>query len=559
MSPKTDAIIIGAGPSGIALAHKLKQKLGFNNFTVYEKLDGPGGTWRSNVYPGCGCDIPTHLYSFSFNLNPTWSKELCEQEEILDYMEATVDKFDFRPHMVFNTSCEGATWLSGEKKWEVRFFEEKTKQRFTKKASIFVSAIGSIAEPRKANFPGMEEFQGTVFHTARWNLDYDYRGKRMALIGNGCSAAQVFPTVAPKVKYLKQYVFPELANRPSLRNPQWYHERPNRDFTSFEKFCFKYVPFWQRYHRYSLFSMSDALVTTYGADDKAKVLRERTEQSAKEYIYATAPNKYHDILVPKFPLGCKRRIFDPGYLEALHRPNVKLAPEGISRIDATGITSESGVREEFDCIVLATGFAVTDFLSPLKVKGRGGVDLHEQWNEHVGAQAYLGMYIHNFPNFALMFGPNTFPAHNSVIFASEVQVDYLAKTLFRPLMDGVADTVEVKEGPENDFVADIDQELSGTVWTAGCSNWYINADGRNSASWPGYALNFWRRTLFPKWKDFTMEGGSSFWILKKGYRTIAGVLFSQPALLCSAAVFGIWAMDNGFPQRLREGMSRMLK
>ncbi|KAH7371123.1 monooxygenase, partial [Pyrenochaeta sp. MPI-SDFR-AT-0127] len=477
-------IIIGAGPSGIAMAHKLKQKMRFDSFTVFEKLDGPGGTWRTNVYPGCGCDIPTHLYSFSFNLNPNWSKELCEQQEILDYMESTVDKFDLRRHMVFNVLCEGATWLPLEKKWEVRFLNVKSKQSFTKKASILISALGSIAEPRRTKFRGMEEFQGEVFHTARWNLNYDYRGKRMALIGNGCSAAQVVPSVVKEVKYLKQFA----------RSPQWYHERPNHEFTAFEKFCFKYVPLWQRYHRYTIFSTSDALVETYGAGESAKKIREKTEQSAKQYIYATAPQKYHDILVPKFPLGCKRRIFDPGYLHALHSDNMTLASEGIAEIDATGITSESGVHEEFDVIVLATGFEVTDFLGPLKITGRNGIDLHEQWNAHVGAQAYLGMHVHNFPNFAIMFGPNTFPAHNSVIYSSEVQVDYLAKTLFQPLLDGAAQIIEVKKGAEEEFVADVDQELSGTVFSAGCSNWYINTDGRNSASWPGYAATFWYKT-----------------------------------------------------------------
>ncbi|KAG9186591.1 hypothetical protein G6011_09699 [Alternaria panax] len=405
-----NAIIIGAGPSGIAMAHKLKQSLGFNDFIVYEKPDGAGGTWRTNIYPGCGCDIPTHLYSFSFNLNTNWSKELCDRQEILDYMEATVDKFSLRPHIFFNTSCKGGRWIESEKVWEVTFLDERTKQSFTKKSNILISAIGSIAEPRKPNFPGIKDFRGAVFHTARWDKSYDYRGQRMALIGNGCSAAQVVPNVVHEVAYLK--------------HAQWYHERPNRDFSTLEKFLFKYVPFWQRYHRYSVFRTSDALVTTYGSSSESK--------------------KYHSFLVPEFPLGCKRRIFDPGYLEALHEENMNLVPEGISKVDATGITSTSGVREEFDVIVLATGFEVANFLGPLKMVGRNDVDLHAQWNSGSGAQAYMGVYVHNFPNFALMFGPNTFPAHNSVIFASEVQVDYIAKTLVLPLLDGRASTIEGK-------------------------------------------------------------------------------------------------------------------
>ncbi|KAF1817472.1 FAD/NAD(P)-binding domain-containing protein [Eremomyces bilateralis CBS 781.70] len=537
-----DAIIIGGGPSGIAMAHKLKQKLGFDNFTMYEKLDGPGGTWRTNVYPGCGCDIPTHLYSFSFNLNPRWSKELCDREEILEYMESTVDKFRLRPHMVFNTSCEGATWNEKENKWEVHLLDERTKRKYTKKATIFISAIGSISEPRKTKFPGQDEFQGTIFHTARWNTKYDYRGKRMAVIGNGCSAAQVVPSVVKDVKHVTQYA----------RGQQWYHERPNREFSAIEKFCFTYVPLWQRYHRYQIFSSSDALMTTYGASEASQKQREATERAAREYILATAPKKYHDILIPKFPLGCKRRIFDPGYLEALHTHNMTLRAEGIQKFDATGVVSESGVHDDFDVIVLATGFEVSSFLGPLKVVGRSGIDLHKQWDAHVGAQAYMGMHIHNFPNFALMFGPNTFPAHNSVIFASEVQVDYLAKTLFEPLLDRRARTVEVEKAAEDYFVEGIDLELHDTVFSAGCSNWYINKAGRNSASWPGYAATFWRRTLFPKWSDFKLKGGDSFWRLRRAWRSIVGLLQSKSAIVCYAVGLGFLAKERDLGLLLQE-------
>ncbi|OAL03644.1 FAD/NAD(P)-binding domain-containing protein [Phaeosphaeriaceae sp. SRC1lsM3a] len=543
-----NAIIIGAGPSGIAMAHKLKQTLGFNDFTIYEKLDGAGGTWRTNIYPGCGCDIPTHLYSFSFNLNPDWSKELCDRQEILDYMEATVDKFSLRPHIVFNTSCEGGRWIESEKVWEVSFLDERTKQHYTKKATIFISAIGSIAEPRKPNFPGIEHFEGAVFHTARWNKNYDYRGKRMALIGNGCSAAQVVPSVVSEVAYLKQFA----------RSAQWYHERPNRKFSTFDRLLFRFVPLWQRYHRYSIFSSSDALVTTYGSSDKSKVLRAATEKSAKEYIYSMAPKKYHNFIVPDFPLGCKRRIFDPGYLEALHAENMSLVPEGISGVDAKGITSASGVYEEFDVIVLATGFEVANFLGPLKVVGKNKIDLHDQWNSGAGAQAYMGIYVHNFPNFALMFGPNTFPAHNSVIFASEVQVDYIAKTLVVPLLTGRAATIEAKQEAEDGFVEGIDEELSGTVFSSGCSNWYINNKGRNTASWPGFASTFWRRSFFPKWSDFILQGGKSTWIFSSAYRSISSLLLSKTGLLAIIALLGTWAKDPAVQERLQNQLNRLL-
>ncbi|KAH6682832.1 hypothetical protein B0J14DRAFT_132823 [Halenospora varia] len=524
-----DAIIIGAGPSGIAMAHSLKHKLGFQNFTIYEKLDGVGGTWRTNTYPGCGCDIPTHLYSFSFNLNPNWSKELCDQPEILQYMESTVNKFNLRPHMQFGTSCLGAKWNTKSEKWEVHL-QDLTGKKFTKEASIFISAVGGISEPRDVKFPGIEKFQGKMFHTARWDHTYNYEGKRMAVIGNGCSAAQVVPSVVRKVKNITQFA----------RSPQWYHERPNREFSTFEKLCFRFLPFWQRYHRLQLFRTSDSLVDTYMPGKRAEAKRVAAEENARKYIYQTAPKKYHDFIVPDFPLGCKRRIFDPNYLEALHEENLSLVNEGIKEIDETGITSEGGTHEDFDVIVLATGFQVTNFLTPMKIIGSNGQALADQWKEDKGAQAYLGTYVHNFPNFAILFGPNTFPAHNSVLFACEVQVEYIAKTLFTPLMNNRASVIEVKREAENSFTSGIHTLLNGSVFSAGCSNWYINSEGKNSASWPGYASSFWRATWSPRFEDFKLEGGSKLWFPRSMVRSTLATVLSRYGLMLLLGVGLVW-------------------
>jgi cation diffusion facilitator CzcD-associated flavoprotein CzcO len=293
------------------------------------------------------------------------------------------------------------------------------------------------------------------------------------------------------------------------RSPQWYHERPNRSFSALQKACFKYIPFWQRYHRLSLFRENDSLVTTYVPGEQATVKRKETEDHAKQYIYAMTPKKYHDFIVPKFPLGCKRRIFDPNYLEALHAPNLDLVPEGIQRIDGSGIVNIDGSRDDFDVIILATGFQVTNFLTPMEIIGTEGKSLADQWAENVGAQAYFGTYVHNFPNMAILFGPNTFPAHNSALFSCEVQVEFVTKSLFRPILDGKAELVEVKATAEDSWIESIDKELDGSVFSAGCSNWYINSAGRNSASWPGYASTFWRKTFFPRFADFEYEGGNT--------------------------------------------------
>lgn len=317
---------------------------------------------------------------------------MCDGPEILDYMEATVDKFDLRKHMHFEIECLGAQWDALKSRWNVRFRDMRSKLEYVRTATVFISAVGGISYPRDVKFPGMEQFQGEMFHTARWNHQYDYSGKRMAVIGNGCSAAQVVPAVVDDVSYVKQYA----------RSPQWYHERPNKNFSSFQKWCTRWIPLWERYLRLAQFLENDNLVATYMPGPLAAKKRAAVENHAKEYIYATAPKKYHDRLVPDFPLGCKRRIFDPNYLEALHRPNLDLVAEGIQRFDETGIVSQSGEKTEFDVIVLATGFQVQQFLIPMKVTGKNGVSLVDQWKENRGAQAYMGSYIHNFPNFGIL-------------------------------------------------------------------------------------------------------------------------------------------------------------
>lgn len=265
---------------------------------------------------------------------------------------------------------------------------------------------------------------------------------------------------------------------------------------------------------------TDSLAASYGSSPEEVKERREIEENAKAYIYSQAPKKYHEILVPDFALGCKRRIFDPNYLSSLHLDHVDLLEEGIREVTKTGIISESGYEEDFDIIILATGFQVSNFLTPMQIVGKTGIAIKDQWESKKGAQAYMGTFVHNFPNFGMLFGPNTFPAFNSVIYAVEVQVDYLAKMLFKTVIDGYADVVEVREEAETNFVTELDKTLAKTVFNSGCTNWYINSAGRNSASWPGMASSFWRATFFPSWRDFTFEGGSAAWISRRALRNI---------------------------------------
>ncbi|RFU29232.1 hypothetical protein B7463_g7083, partial [Scytalidium lignicola] len=517
-----NAIIIGAGPAGIAIAYRLKHDLYFNDFTIYEKLDGVGGTWKANTYPGCGCDLQSHLYSFSFNPNPNWSKQLCEQPEILQYMEDTVDKYDLRKHVHTSIECVGAQWHSDRTKWEVHLKDLKTGIEYSRFASVFVSAVGAISFPRDVRFPGMEKFKGHMFHTARWDHSVSYKGKRVAVIGNGCSGAQVIPALAQDAAFVKQYA----------RSAQWFHDRPNHKYTELEKFLFRWVPLWESLLRLKIFIDADEETAAYFPSPAGLKVRAAKEEEARKYIKSKAPQKYWKYLIPDFPLGCKRRIFDPGYLDSLSRSNVQLLPEGIKEITESGIVSSSGKVDDFDIIVLATGFQVSQFLTPMNIIGSAGKSLHDQWKECRGAQAYLGTYVHNFPNLAILFGPNTFPANNSALFACEVQVEYAIKSLFQPLIDHRATVIEVKQSYEDIETNAIHKNLNNTVFAGDCSNWYIGDYGRNAASWPGMARSFWARTYFPDWSAFNMAGSSPWWPIYAAWRMVRTIsVFTKVALI----------------------------
>ena len=305
-------------------------------------------------------------------------------------IESTVDKFQLRHHFRFGMECFGAEWKNNG--WIVTFLDVATGARSTEHCDILLSAVGGFQQPRQARFPGIDKFKCSIFHTAEWDHSFDYTGKRVAVVGNGCSAAQVVPSIAPHVAKVTQFA----------RSPQWYHPRPNKVFSTWDKFCFRYLPLLQRWHRLDLFLKTDNLASVYGPDEKQVRQRQVLEEEASQYIYSQAPEKYHDFIVPDFPLGCKRRIYDPNYLATLHRSNVELLPEGIKEITETGIVSEKGKQENVDAIILATGFQVTSFLAPMEIIGKTGKSLKDQWEMHRGSQAYMGTFVHNYPNFAML-------------------------------------------------------------------------------------------------------------------------------------------------------------
>lgn len=492
------AIVIGCGVAGIALAARLRSQLGFENFIIYEREKALGGTWYLNTYPGVGCDVDSHLYSFSFNPNPDWSKRFAEQEEILQYLNSTVDKFGVRPHVRLGVEVIEAAWIEEKAVWRVGLRDVESGHTFSKEAEILVSCVGTISIPQDCKIPGYQNFKGSIWHSARWNHHTPLAGKSVAIVGNGCSAAQLTPHVVKEAAKVTQF----------QRSAQWINERPNSDFSAIQKWCFRYLPLYNKLYRFYLWKGTDALHNLYASESLSSVkARAEATEHAKRYMRETAPEKYHNILIPKFPLGCKRRIFDPGYLASLHSPKIELTTEPIIEFTETGLkTSKRDI--DFDVVILSTGFKIQEFLSPITVRGRDGITLNEHWKDTRGAQAYKATFVTGFPNFGIVFGPNAFPAHNSVIYTNEVQVEYIIKTIFRPILSGSFTIIDVKEAAENRDANHIQSQLTSMVWSGGCTNWNLDAHGRNTTNYHDNTWKFWYRLYWPVWSDFNIEGGS---------------------------------------------------
>lgn len=492
-------IVIGCGIAGIALSARLRSDLGYENFVIYERENAVGGTWFLNTYPGVGCDVDSHLYSFSFNLNPNWSKRFAEQPEILQYLNDTVDKFGIRPHVRLGVEVTEAVWIKEQSIWRVSLHDLSTDHHFVREAEMLVSCVGTISIPKDCDIPGNERYQGRIFHSARWDHTFDMKGKTVAVIGNGCSGAQLMPYVAATAGTTYQF----------QRSAQWINERPNREFSALQKWAFAYVPLVNRLYRFYLWKGTDALHGLYASgSERSAREREAATTSALDYMTKTAPKKYHDVLIPKFPLGCKRRIFDPGYLESLHNPNVHLTSEPILNLTENGIqTSKRTI--EVDAIVLSTGFKIQEFLSPITVLGNTNRTLNEHWQDTRGAQAYKATFVTGFPNFGIIFGPNAFPAHNSVIFTNETQAEYIIKTMIKPIVQKHFDVIDVKDAAENRDANFVQSQLKSMVWSSGCTNWNLDKTGRNTTNYHDTTWRFWYELYWPVWKDFNISGQST--------------------------------------------------
>ena len=470
---KPTVAILGAGFSGVCLGIQLR-KAGIESFTIFEKSDGVGGTWRDNSYPGAACDVPSMLYSFSFEMKTDWSRKFSQQAEILEYLEHCTDKYGLRSHLRLNTEIKSARFDEGEGLWRIRTAagEEHT-------ANILASGVGQLNRPSYPDIPGRGEFQRTSFHSARWNHDHDLTGENVAVIGNGASAIQIIPEIAPKTKQL--HVF--------QRSSNWVIPRGDRAYTEREKQIFTQLPLVARLYRAFIWARLEARWPAFSKDSRVgrKLEKFAVEDISKQIL---SP-RLREVLTPDYPVGCKRILISDDYYSALERDNVEVVTSPISRVTKHGIVTEDGRERPVDAIIYATGFQASDFLAPMDIRGTENRTLNQVWKD--GAEAYLGMTLAGFPNFFMLYGPNTNLGHNSIILMIECQVRYVMQCI-DAFMKRNLDYIDVRQETMDRYNREVQRSLKQSVWDTGCESWYKNEAGRITNNWPHSTISYWWRT-----------------------------------------------------------------
>ncbi|MFF3222717.1 flavin-containing monooxygenase [Nocardia suismassiliense] len=471
---RVKTIIIGGGFSGLGLAIRLSQQ-GRNDYLVLERGNDVGGTWRDNTYPGAACDVPSHLYSYSFALNPDWSRSFSRQGEIQQYIKGVAEKYRVLDKHVFNCDVTSARWNNDTAEWEV----ESSEGSFV--ADTLVSAIGALCEPALPDIKGINDFEGEIFHSARWNHDADLTGKRVAIIGTGASSIQIVPAIADKVAHLDVY----------QRTAPWLLPRIDRPYTKAEHLAFKYVPGFQRLSRAAIYAARETQVVGLA---KFPALMQAFELIARAKLrHEVRDPELRAKVTPNFRIGCKRMLISNNYYPAISRDNVDVVTDGITEVRASSIVTEDGTEREIDALIVATGFHVTDSPTYETISGRDGRTLSEVFDE-IGQQAYKGATIANFPNMFFLLGPNVGLGHTSMVYMIESQLNYVADALATVDRLGLK-TVEVRRDVQDEYNVDLQRKLSKSVWiNGGCASWYLDKHGNNTTLWPDFTFEFRRLT-----------------------------------------------------------------
>jgi cation diffusion facilitator CzcD-associated flavoprotein CzcO len=466
-----DVVIIGAGFGGLCMAIKLRE-MGLS-FIILERAQDIGGTWRDNTYPGCACDIPSHLYSFSFEPNPDWSRSYPDQPEILAYLQRCADKYHLRESILLGTEVIEAAFDEDGRMWRVR-----TQRQDTFIARAVVSAMGPLNRPAIPDIKGMERFKGRIFHSAQWDHSLDLTGKKIAVIGTGASAVQLIPRIAAQVDQLCvfQRAAPWILPKLEIQTPAWL------------KRLFRLLPGCQLALRSFIYLCQEVI----GFGLVNPILLYPLKQLALWYLASKLPDPtLRRAATPDYPFGCRRILLSNDYYDALARKNVELVTDAIAEIRETSIITQDQQERPFDAIILATGFRASDLLSPLRVLGLNGADLAHVWRH--GPKAFFGMTVPEFPNFFLLLGPNTLLGHNSVVFMIEAQVGYIGQALRSLGARGCA-SMNLRQDAHAHFNRQLRRGARGTAWTSGCKSWYLDSRGKNLTLWPYSPTLYWLRT-----------------------------------------------------------------
>lgn len=457
------------------------RQAGIETFTIYEKAESVGGTWRDNTYPGAACDVPSHLYSLSFAPKTDWTRKFPGQPEILEYLNEVTDRFDLRPHLRLGVELTDATWHDDRGCWELGFADGSTQE-----VDVLVAATGQLNRPHIPDLPGLDEFAGAVFHSARWDHDRPLDGAAVAVVGIGASAIQFVPEIARVAEQVTLF----------QRSSNYVGPKPDGEFSQRTRDLFRKVPALARLYRWSIWARFDArwLVFRSGSKPAAMLEKRFTSTLAK----AVTDDLPAEALIPDHRLGCKRILISNDWYPTLHRPNVSVVTAPIDRVTSTGVVA-GGVEHPADTLIFGTGFASTGFLAPISVTGRDGRKLHDVWKD--GAEAHLGITVHGFPNLFVLYGPNTNLGHNSIVFMLERQIAY-ALTCIRRLASGHLGVVEVTGEAQVASNARLQRRLASTVWATSCRSWYKTASGKITNNWSGPTIAYWWWTRSPRRGDF---------------------------------------------------------
>jgi len=465
-----DHVVIGAGFAGLCMAIKLQEE-GETDFLVVERGSDVGGTWRDNTYPGAACDVPSQLYSFSFAPNREWTRSFSPQPEIQSYIQRVAREAGVLDRFVFDTSVDAARWDEDAQRWIVA----TTAGEFV--ARHLISGAGALVEPKLPDIEGIEDFQGEVFHSARWNHDVDLTGKRVAVIGTGASAIQIVPEITKVVDHLDVY----------QRTAPYVLPRNDRPYTGVEKFLFRRVPLVQKIYREAIYWAREAYVPGFTLAPKLTAPARRLAMA--NLARGVEDPELRERLTPNFQIGCKRILISNTYYPAIASDHVELVTDQITRVNGHSIATADGTERPIDVLIIATGFHTTDQPIAHHIYGRDGLSLADTWAEG-GMAAYKGTTVHGFPNYFQIVGPNTGLGHSNMVLMIESQVGYVRDALRTKALNHYA-TLEPRLDVQEGWNADLQKRLGRSVWNSGgCSSWYLDEHGRNTVLWPRTTFAF---------------------------------------------------------------------